>query len=287
MRPFIELLRWNKPSGRLILLIPAGWSLWLTPSAPPSLGLVILIIGGALFTSGAGCIANDLWDREFDAKVERTKKRPLATGTIKTSSALWLLLIMLLLSLLVVFLLPLSSRGICIKLSACALFVILIYPSTKRWFKYPQAILSICWGFSVLIPWAASQATILNSIPLTACCAATMIWTFGFDTIYALADKNDDAILGLNSSVLSLKEKVIGPVSISYASTSVLLAYAAISAQLKWIFWPLWLLASVGMQREIWILKDMKSSSPKYRSHFKNQVLLGALILMGLILGKV
>ena len=87
LKQWALLLRWNKPSGRLILLIPAGWSLWMTPSAPPSIRVVLLIIAGGLFTSGAGCIANDPWDRRIDKQVARTKNRPLASGTIPTSIA--------------------------------------------------------------------------------------------------------------------------------------------------------------------------------------------------------
>jgi len=92
---YLQLLRWNKPSGRLILLIPAGWSLWLTPTAPPSLFVLGIIILGGLFVSGAGCIANDIWDRQFDKKVTRTKERPLANGKVSLKAA-WILLIIML-----------------------------------------------------------------------------------------------------------------------------------------------------------------------------------------------
>ena len=74
--PWLQLLRWNKPTGRLILLVPAGWALWLMPSAPPSASLVMRIVVGGLAVSAAGCIANDLWDRRFDGEVERTSSRP-------------------------------------------------------------------------------------------------------------------------------------------------------------------------------------------------------------------
>ena len=99
LRPWIELVRWNKPSGRLILLIPAGWSLWLTPSAPPSASLVGLILIGGLAVSGAGCIANDLWDQRFDGRVERTQARPLARGALQRPQAFSLLIVLLLISL--------------------------------------------------------------------------------------------------------------------------------------------------------------------------------------------
>ena len=102
IRCYFHLLRWNKPSGRLILLIPAGWSLWLTPAAPPSLMILGLIVLGGLFVSGAGCIANDIWDRQFDKKVKRTKDRPLAKGSISLKAAWVLLTAILLLSLLIV-----------------------------------------------------------------------------------------------------------------------------------------------------------------------------------------
>ena len=99
---WFQLLRWNKPSGRLILLIPAGWSLWLTPNRPPDLALLLLIVVGGLSVSAAGCIANDLWDQGFDRQVERTKGRPLARGGLPISVAVASLLALLVVSLLVV-----------------------------------------------------------------------------------------------------------------------------------------------------------------------------------------
>lgn len=143
LRPWIELLRWNKPSGRLILLIPAGWSLWLTPSAPPSASLVGLILVGGLAVSGAGCIANDLWDQRFDRQVERTQARPLARGALQRPQALSLLIVLLLISLGVVLSLSEESRGLCLSLALAALPPILLYPSAKRWFAFPQAILAL------------------------------------------------------------------------------------------------------------------------------------------------
>ena len=93
--PWLALLRWNKPTGRLILLIPAGWSLWLAPAAPPSLALLLRILIGGLAVSGAGCVANDLWDQRIDSEVERTRQRPLASGTLNRSQALVALVLLL------------------------------------------------------------------------------------------------------------------------------------------------------------------------------------------------
>ena len=287
LKQWALLLRWNKPSGRLILLIPAGWSLWLTPNAPPSISIVLLIIAGGLFTSGAGCIANDLWDRRIDKQVARTKNRPLANEAIPISVAWGLFITMLLLSLLIIFALPTASTSLCLAIALLALPIMLFYPTAKRWFAYPQALLAICWGFAVLIPWAASEASLAGGFPLLFCWGATLIWTFGFDTVYAMADSQEDIKLGLKSSVISLKNNAIKTVSICYALTSILLAFASFKAGVNWFFWPIWAIVSLGMQNESIKLKHSGTQKAKSGNHFKNQVLLGGLLFLGLIIGKV
>ena len=281
----ITLLRWNKPSGRIILLIPAGWGLWLAPSSPPNLLLFTLIMIGGIVVSGAGCIANDLWDKEIDSKVKRTKTRPLANKRVRISTALILFFFLLLISLQIIFLLPLASRNICLILASIALVPIIIYPSSKRWFKYPQLLLSFCWGFAVLIPWAASESNLDGGFSLLTCWLSTMIWTFGFDTIYAMSDKEDDKKLGLHSSALSLGGKAYGIVSICYGLSSILIAFSAFISGVSVIFWPIWLIVFFGMQREVFLLKRLNVNSKTLGSHFPNQVLLGSLIWLGLILG--
>jgi len=286
MRYYFQLLRWNKPSGRLILLIPAGWSLWLTPTAPPSLLILGLMILGGLFVSGAGCIANDIWDRQFDKKVTRTKERPLANGKISLKTA-WILLISLLfLSLFIVLLIPTNSRNLCLQLALLSLPFILLYPSAKRWFKYPQLILSICWGFSVLIPWAASESSLGGEVTLLYCWLATIFWTFGFDTVYAMADETDDKAIGLNSSAISLGNKSIKTVSFCYFISSFLLAIAAFKASLGLIYWPFWLISTLGMQKEVFLLNSRSKCIKTSGLHFSNQVKIGSLLLLGMILSK-
>ena len=287
MRYFIQLIRWNKPSGRLILLIPAGWSLWLTPTAPPSVFILGLIILGGLLVSAAGCIANDIWDRQFDKKVARTKERPLANGTVSLKSAWILLFSLLFLSLLIVLSIPTNSRFLCLQLALLSLPFILLYPSAKRWFKYPQLILSICWGFSVLIPWAASESSLAGGISLLFCWFATIFWTFGFDTVYAMADQFDDKAIGLNSSAISLGEKAIKTVSFCYFISSFLLAIAAFKANLGPIYWPFWFISTYGMQREVSLLNSRSKSIKTSGLHFTNQVRIGSLLLFGMILSKI
>ncbi len=286
IKPWIELLRWNRPTGRLILIIPAGWSLWLTPQAPPELQLLGLIILGGLSVSAAGCIANDLWDRNYDRHVTRTKGRPLARGIIGIPQAISLLLVMLLVSLLIVINLPLESRTLCIALAVMALPPILIYPTAKRWLRYPQIILAFCWGFAVLIPWAASQGNLNGGWPLFGAWSATLFWTFGFDTVYAMADRKDDASLKLNSSALSLGGHVLQIVSISYLLACCFFAIAATTAGANWTFWSFWLISTMWMQIEVIALKKSTESFSIFGKHFRNQVLIGTLLLLGLIIGR-
>lgn len=285
LRGWFELLRWHKPSGRLILLIPAGWALWLTPQAPPAPSMVGLIVAGGLAVSGAGCVANDLWDRRIDPLVERTRTRPLASGRVGVVEAVLLLLACLLVALTVVLALPAPSRGLCLTLAVATLPPVLLYPSAKRWLAYPQLVLAFCWGFAVLIPWAAATAALGGGWPLPLAWLATLLWTFGFDTVYAMADRADDAALGVRSSALSLGEATPTAVALSYGAAALLLAMAANNAGVSWIFWPLWTLAAAGMQREAQRLRGQPPRS-RYGEHFSRQVQLGALLLLALVLGR-
>ena len=281
-----ELLRWNKPTGRLILLIPAGWSLYLTPESNPSIYMLLKIIIGGLLVSGLGCVANDIWDKRIDQKVLRTKNRPLAANKISTKTAYLILIFLIICSFFLTLSLPENGRLLSLSLAFFALPLILIYPSAKRWFKYPQFILSICWGFSVVIPWAANEGNI-NSIVLLFCWLATIFWTFGFDTVYALADKKYDIQIGVNSSAVNLASNTKKTIQICYFLTSSFLAICAFINQLTFIFWPIWLITGFLMQKDILkIFPENKQSIKKIGDHFKNQSIYGGLILLGFIIAS-
>lgn len=282
----LALLRWDKPSGRLILLIPAGWSLWLLPTSPPDPLLVALIGLGGLAVSGAGCVANDLWDRRIDPLVERTRTRPLASGAIGVAAAVALLLLCLVLALGVVLALPAASRGLCLLLAMAALPPILLYPSAKRWFALPQLVLALCWGFAVLIPWAAAQANLAGGWPLALAWLATLLWCFGFDTAYAMADRPDDRALGIRSSALTLGAAAPAAIGVCYALAALALALAARLAGVSPWFWPAWALAAAGMVRGAWQLRSPQLPRSAYGRHFSQQVWLGALLLLALVLGR-
>jgi 4-hydroxybenzoate polyprenyltransferase len=287
LQAWIALLRWDKPSGRLILLIPAGWSLWLLPSTPPNPALVGWIVLGGLAVSGAGCVANDLWDRKIDPQVERTRNRPLASGQIGSRAAIGLLLLCLGAALAVVLWgLPGASRGLCLALAVAALPPVLLYPSAKRWFGYPQAVLALCWGFAVLIPWAAGSGNLQGGLPLLALWLATLLWTFGFDTVYAMSDRDDDRRVGVRSSALSLGARAPGAVGMCYAAAAGLLGWAAAMQGVTVVFWPLWLVVTAGWLREAKLLANPSLPASAFARHFRHQVQLGALLLLALMLGR-
>jgi 4-hydroxybenzoate polyprenyltransferase len=288
----LRLLRWNKPSGRLILLIPAGWALWLAPGAPPPAPLVGWIVLGGLAVSGAGCIANDLWDRRIDPLVERTRDRPLAAGRVAVGSAVALLLLCLLAALAVVLALPAAVRGTCLMLSVATLPPVLLYPSAKRWFPLPQLVLAFCWGFAVLIPWAAVGGFSGGGFgdgggggALLLIWLAAVVWTFGFDTVYAMSDRDDDRRLGVRSSALTLGTAAPTAVSLCYGATALALAAAAVLQGLGGpLFWIPWAVAAAGMQREAALLRRSDLPRSAYGRHFARQVQLGALLLLALVL---
>ena len=281
---FFELLRWNKPTGRIILLIPAGWSLYLTPGSSPSVDLLIKIIVGGLLVSGLGCVANDIWDRRIDKKVIRTKNRPLAANKISLKTAYLILFFLIICSFFLTLTLPEKSQILVLSLAFLALIIILIYPSAKRWFKYPQLILSICWGFSVLIPWAANEGK-LDSFVLLFCWLATIFWTFGFDTVYALADKKYDIAIGINSSAVNLQKNTKITIQICYFLSSVFLGICGLLNQVNLVFWPFWLITLVFMQKDtLKVFPENKQSIKTISNHFKNQSIYGGLILLGIII---
>lgn len=200
----VRLLRWNKPEGRLILMIPALWAVLLAAEGKPPLPLVGVIVLGSLATSAGGCVANDLWDRDIDPQVERTRDRPLASRALSVRVGFVVALVAFLCACGLALYLNPFTFWLCVA----AVPVILLYPGAKRVFPVPQLVLAIAWGFAVLISWSAVSC---GTDPAATAClgndtwllwGATVLWTLGFDTIYAMPDREDDRRIGINSSAL-------------------------------------------------------------------------------------
>ncbi|MDB9451820.1 4-hydroxybenzoate solanesyltransferase [Dolichospermum circinale] len=276
----IRLLRWNKPEGRLILMIPALWAVFLAAAGKPPLPLVGVIILGSIATSAAGCVVNDLWDRDIDPQVERTRDRPLASRAISVKIGIVVGIVSLVCAAVVAFYLnPLSFW-----LSVAAVPVIVLYPGAKRVFPVPQLVLSIAWGFAVLISWSAVTANI--TAPTWLLWGATVLWTLGFDTIYAMSDRQDDQRIGINSSALFFGKYAPTAIAVFLIGTVILLAGVGLLVNLNTAFWISLILASIGWIWQIIRLQQPEIPHPAYGEMFRQNVWIGFLMLAGMILGS-
>ena len=276
----IRLLRWNKPEGRLILMIPALWAVFLAAAGKPPIPLVGVIIFGSIATSAAGCVVNDLWDRDIDPQVERTRDRPLASRALSVQVGIVVGIVSLVCAAVVAFYLnPLSFW-----LSVAAVPVIVLYPGAKRVFPVPQLVLSIAWGFAVLISWSAVTANI--TAPTWLLWGATVLWTLGFDTIYAMSDRQDDQRIGINSSALFFGKYAPTAIAVFLIGTVILLAGVGLLVNLNTAFWISLILASIGWIWQIIRLQQPEIPHPAYGEMFRQNVWIGFLMLAGMILGS-
>ncbi len=273
----IKLLRWHKPAGRLILMIPALWSVVLAARGTPPLPLVGVVILGSLVTSGAGCVINDLWDRDIDSEVERTKSRPLAARALSMKVGIAIALLgMVCAAVLALYLNPFTF-SLCIA----AVPVIVLYPTAKRVFPVPQLVLAIAWGFAVLISWSAVTQHL--ETPTWFLWGAVVLWTLGFDTVYALPDRQDDQRIGINSSALFFGDYAPIAVGIFFAGTALLLATEAIWMHLQWTFWLGWSLAVILWIKQVYTLGQPDPPPTLYGKIFGENVTIGFVILAGLL----
>ena len=276
----IRLLRWHKPEGRLILMIPALWAVFLAASGKPPLPLVGVIILGTLATSAAGCVVNDLWDRDIDPHVERTRDRPLASRALSVKVGIVVAIVSLACAAILAFYLNPLSFWLCVA----AVPVILLYPGAKRVFPVPQLVLSIAWGFGVLISWSAVTQTI--SQPTWLLWGATVLWTLGFDTLYAMSDKEDDRRIGVNSSALFFGNYAPVAIGIFFAGTILLLAWLGVLIHLYLAFWISLAVATIGWIWQSLRLRQRDLPNPVYGKMFRQNVWIGFILLAGMIAGS-
>jgi 4-hydroxybenzoate polyprenyltransferase len=275
----IRLLRWDKPAGRLILMIPALWAVFLAANGTPPIPLVGVMILGTLATSAAGCVINDLWDKDIDPQVARTKTRPLASRALSVKVGMIIFAIALFCAaVLAAYLNPLSFY-LCVG----AVPFIIFYPLAKRVFPLPQLVLSLAWGFAVLISWTAVTANIEPATWLL--WGATVAWTLGFDTGYALSDREDDLKVGINSSAIFFGKYTPEAIAIFYAITVGLMACLGVKLSLSIPFWFSLSLAGVGWSWQYFQLRQPNIARSVYGKILGQNVWLGFILLAGMIFG--
>lgn len=246
----------------------------------PPLPLVGVIVLGTFATSATGCVVNDLWDRDIDPQVQRTKNRPLASRALSVQVGV----VVATVGLVCAFGLSLYLNQLSFWLCVAAVPVILLYPGAKRVFPIPQLVLSIAWGFGVLISWSAAVANLSQATWLL--WGATIFWTLGFDTVYAMSDREDDRRIGVNSSALFFGKYAPEAIAIFFAATTLLLGWLGIVMQLHLAFWITLVLASGGWIWQYIRLRDSQLPNPVYGEMFRQNVWIGFLLLGGMILGN-
>jgi 4-hydroxybenzoate polyprenyltransferase len=214
-----RLMRLDKPIGILLLLWPTLWALWIASAGNPSYLNLFVFIAGTVLMRSAGCIMNDLADRNFDGHVTRTEKRPLVAGEVTVKHALVLTAMLSLVS----FGLVLLLNDLAILLSVPALLLAASYPYTKRFFVLPQAYLGVAFGFGIPMAFAAVQ----NEVPLVAwlMLLANVAWSLAYDTEYAMVDRPDDLKIGIYSSAITFGRLEVIAIMAFYGVMLALLAY--------------------------------------------------------------
>ena len=224
--PFVQLARLDRPAGWQLLLAPCWQSTALAGLAfhrGPNLWHLFLFLIGAIAMRGAGCTYNDVLDRNLDAQVERTRNRPLPSGRVAIGAALAFLVAQALIGLAVL----LCFNRFSIWLGIASLGVVAIYPLMKRVTSWPQAALGLSFSWGALMGWSATFANLALAPILLY--ASAFAWTVGYDTIYALQDARDDAIVGIRSTARLFGSRVTYGVAAFYVATAAL-AFAAIEA---------------------------------------------------------
>ena len=223
LKIFIELTRLNKPIGFMLLFWPCSWGLAyannFSQNTVQLINYLILFFLGSLLMRSAGCIFNDIVDKDFDKKVQRTKNRPLASGKISIiKSFIYVLLICFF-----AFLILIQFNVLTICLGLGSMFLAFSYPFMKRITYWPQLFLGITFNWGIVMAWASFHNQISYEIIILYLSA--IFWTLGYDTIYGAQDMSDDEIIGLKSTSIKFKRNIKLFVSISYLFSIILIIY--------------------------------------------------------------
>lgn len=228
---YLRLMRADKPIGTLLLLWPTYWALWLASDGIPDWTVLAAFTIGTFLMRSAGCVINDFADRDFDGAVERTKNRPFAQSRVGKKEALLLTAFLCLLAALC--LIPLNHLTWLMSLPA--LFLALTYPFTKRFFPIPQLYLGLAFSFGIPMAFAA----VAGNVPFEAWIlfAANALWTLAYDTVYAMADKEDDLKIGIKTSAITFGHHDIAASMLCHFWFTVLMAVLGIKIGATWPYW--------------------------------------------------
>lgn len=287
--PYAQLARWDRPIGWQLLLWPCWWSAalapqWAAPSAVhtglPDLWHLILFLIGSIAMRGAGCTYNDLVDQKIDAMVARTRSRPLPSGRVTPGRAKAFLVAQALVGLLVLVQFNLFA----IVLGIASLGVVAVYPFLKRVTDWPQLGLGFAFSWGALMGWAAFWGT-LSLSPLLLYLGA-VLWTVGYDTIYAHQDREDDALVGVRSTARLFGRRTKTALVLLYGGALVLfaLAFGQAGVGSAGPAWPAYAGLLLGAVQMGWQIRSLDIDNPdECLKLFKSNGLFGWIIFLGLI----
>jgi 4-hydroxybenzoate polyprenyltransferase len=221
-RLFLDLIRWDRPAGWLLLLWPTLGALWIAAGGFPGWHLLVVFTLGTFLMRSAGCCVNDVADREFDRHVKRTAQRPVTSGKLSVKEALVFGAVLALLA----FALVLTTNAVAIAWSFAALAIALVYPYAKRFVSMPQAVLGVAFSFGIPMAFAAVQSQVPPLAWLLL--LGNLFWVLAYDTEYAMVDRDDDLKIGMKTSAITLGRADVAVVMACYA------AYLAVWAAVLW-----------------------------------------------------
>lgn len=273
---YAQLMRLHKPIGTLLLLWPTVWALWFASHGIPLISILVIFVLGVIITRSAGCVVNDLADRNFDGHVARTKKRPIVTGQVSIAEALGLFLLLTIFG----FFCVIYLNNFTIMMALVAVILMTIYPFMKRITYWPQVVLGVAFSWGVLMAYTAVQNALpWESIELF---FIAFLWTLSYDTIYAMVDREDDKIIGIKSTAI-----VLGQYDVLFVTTLhglVLLGLLLFSYQqhLSSYFYPFWFLAVAVTVYQTKLIATRDSQ--KCFKAFLNNHWFGLLVFIGIFL---
>ena len=281
---FIDLTRLKKPIGYMLLFWPCAWGLTLAYDFSSNLKnyffyLILFFLGSVLMRS-AGCIVNDILDKEFDAKVFRTKNRPIASGKVSMRLGMFYAFVLCLLALLVLI----NFNIFTIILAIASMPLAFTYPLMKRFTYWPQLFLGITFNYGLILGWTAVKSEV-ELVPILFYLGA-IFWTLGYDTIYGYQDIKDDEIIGLKSTSIKFKGKAKKFLIICYTSLTIFFLIGANSMNLNYNFYLFMIFPFIHLflyQIKIFNLKDPSSCLKA----FKSNNFLGLLIFLNILVAKI
>ncbi len=274
---YARLMRLDRPIGIMLLLWPTLWALWLAADGPPEPHVLAVFVAGVVLMRSAGCVVNDIADRHFDPHVRRTRDRPIAAGRVSVREGLSLAAALCLAA----FGLVLTLDPLTIALSFVAVGLAAVYPFMKRWTHLPQIVLGAAFGWAVPMAFAA----VTGEIPRTAWLlyVATVLWATAYDTMYAMADREEDLVIGVKSTAILFGDA--DRLIIGIVQTLMFLALIAIGQQLSLgPAYALGLVCAGGLAvYEQWLIRH-RAPADCLRA-FLNNNWLGAAVFAGIALG--